>query len=419
MKDHGVLYPTLYQEDDSGLESALALRDTVGLPKDKIYLIGLNPEQDAYIGNAKDPAGLTTIANNVINWRNHAETYGYTDTYFYGMDEARGDSLLSQRPAWQTVHKNGGKIFVAGKGSELLKVVDILDTSVVGQTLNATQAGLWHDYGHEIFSYGNPQVGIENPEIYRRNYGYTLWNAGYDGAMDFAYQYKYGQTIWNDYDHDSGTGTRYRDHVFAYPISDGVIDTIQWEGFREGVDDTRYVASLIKIEGNDTSAKTIVSAGLSHNENMTTIRKMVIEQILPQVNRAPVLAAIGNTSVRAGSPLTFTVRATDPDGNRLTYSASNLPANATFNPTTRTFTWAPVTDQVGIYTVTFSVTDGSLSDSETVWITAIVKAGQTTPVYPSLESECTWIPEYPAVTVFFGIVALFGLMVYAVRFWRG
>ena len=30
------------------------------------------------------------------------------------MDEARGDNLLSERPAWQTVHNNGGKMFVAG-----------------------------------------------------------------------------------------------------------------------------------------------------------------------------------------------------------------------------------------------------------------------------------------------------------------
>ena len=35
------------------------------------------------------------------------------------MDEAKGDVLLSQRPAWQTVHNNGGKMYAAGNGSEL------------------------------------------------------------------------------------------------------------------------------------------------------------------------------------------------------------------------------------------------------------------------------------------------------------
>ena len=304
MIEHGVLYPTLYQQDNAKLDTALALRDTAGLPKDKIYLLGTWVGHDSYIGNGSTPAELAAIADTVINWRNHTETYGYRDTYFYGLDEVKGDILLSQRPAWQTVHKNGGKIFVAGKGSELLKMGDILDTSVVYSTLNATQAGLFHNYGHEILSYGNPQVGIENPEIYRKNYGFTLWNAGYDGAMDFAYQYRYGQSIWNDYDHVSGTGTRYRDHVFAYPTSNGVIDTIQWEGFREGVDDTRYVASLIKTEGSITSAKTIVSAGLSTNENMTAIRKKVIERILsPQIYRAPVLATADSYRTNEDTPL--------------------------------------------------------------------------------------------------------------------
>ena len=50
------------------------------------------------------------------------------------------------------------------------------------------------------------------------------------------------------------------------------------------------------------------------------------------VNHAPVLTAIGNKTTGAGSPLIFTVNATDPDSNTLTYSAANLPANATFTP---------------------------------------------------------------------------------------
>ena len=32
--------------------------------------------------------------------------------------------------------------------------------------------------------------------------------------------------------------------AFVYPTVDGVIDTVQWEGYREGVDDVRYVTTL-------------------------------------------------------------------------------------------------------------------------------------------------------------------------------
>ena len=52
-------------------------------------------------------------------------------------------------------------------------------------------------------------------------------------------------------------------------------------------------------------------------------------------NRAPVLAAIGNKSVAENAALTFTLSATDADGNTLTYSATGLPTGATLNATTR------------------------------------------------------------------------------------
>jgi len=33
-------------------------------------------------------------------------------------------------------------------------------------------------------------------------------------------------------------------HSMVYRTTDGVIDTIQWEGYREGIDDVRYVTTL-------------------------------------------------------------------------------------------------------------------------------------------------------------------------------
>jgi uncharacterized delta-60 repeat protein len=90
-------------------------------------------------------------------------------------------------------------------------------------------------------------------------------------------------------------------------------------------------------------------------------------------NLPPVLDPIGDKSVNEGQTLTFTVSATDPEGGLLTYSASNLPSGASFNPSTRTFTWTPSYRQVGSYpNVVFTVTDQGtpqLSDSEAITIT--------------------------------------------------
>ena len=277
MKDHGISYPQLYQPDyqpdDDLLDTALSIRVASGMPLDRIYL----GEWNAHLGNATDAAGLTKVAKLVKNWRNHTTAYGFGATYFLGMDEVRGGLLLSQRDAWQVVHDNGGKIVATSYDTTdpIELTGDILDAANIGTKINATAASVMHRYGHEIYLYNQPQVGIENPAIYRKNYGFTLWSSGYDGAMNFAYQYGFGNNIWNDF--DSG---HVRDHVFAYPTSDGVIDTIQWEGWSEGVDDTRYVATLMKKEGSDTSARAIVSGSLSKGEDMQTIREKVIDRIL-------------------------------------------------------------------------------------------------------------------------------------------
>jgi hypothetical protein len=84
---------------------------------------------------------------------------------------------------------------------------------------------------------------------------------------------------------------------------------------------------------------------------------------------APVFERVGDQYVTAGGTLTFTVNATDPDGDPLTYASANLPDGAAFNPTTREFTWTPRLDQVGTYpNVLFYVTDGIFTATENMWI---------------------------------------------------
>jgi len=91
------------------------------------------------------------------------------------------------------------------------------------------------------------------------------------------------------------------------------------------------------------------------------------------VNRAPVLTLSTSTpTVGEGATLTapaFTVTATDADSDPLTYSATGLPAGATFDTSTGAFSWTPGYTQAGSYLVTFSVTDGTDSDTESATIT--------------------------------------------------
>ncbi|MCP4371133.1 MAG: hypothetical protein GY797_23915, partial [Deltaproteobacteria bacterium] len=95
--------------------------------------------------------------------------------------------------------------------------------------------------------------------------------------------------------------------------------------------------------------------------------------LVSSYNNAPILEPIGDQSVNEEELLEFTVTASDPDGDNLTYSASNLPSGATFDPATRVFTWTPEQELAGTYIdILFTVTDDGdppLSDSEAITIT--------------------------------------------------
>jgi hypothetical protein len=86
----------------------------------------------------------------------------------------------------------------------------------------------------------------------------------------------------------------------------------------------------------------------------------------------PVLDPIGNKTVDEGQLLEFVITATDRDGDLLSYSASNLPTGAAFDPLNQTFTWTPDYTQAENYNVLFTVTDNGtppMSASETITIT--------------------------------------------------
>jgi hypothetical protein len=102
-----------------------------------------------------------------------------------------------------------------------------------------------------------------------------------------------------------------------------------------------------------------------------------------------VLNSIGSKSVDEGNLLTFTVTASDPDGDGLTFSASNVPSGASFNPSTRVFSWTPAIGDAGDYNVQFTVTDnGSPPDSDLEIITITV-------VDPSVGNLA---PDQPVIT---------------------
>lgn len=98
----------------------------------------------------------------------------------------------------------------------------------------------------------------------------------------------------------------------------------------------------------------------------------------PPVNQAPALDMIADQAVDEAQPLSFTIHATDPDGDTLSYSASPLPPGASLGSTSGAFSWTPTYQQAGSYAITFSATDGRATSSQAVPI--VVSDANTIPV---------------------------------------
>ncbi|MAE67722.1 MAG: hypothetical protein CMJ18_25995 [Phycisphaeraceae bacterium] len=212
---------------------ALQIRREEGMTGTALYFNGLITR------NPRETEALERLEQEVRRFREVFEPYGIDELYVYGLDEAHGERLRSQRPAWEAVRRAGGRIFVAGGPENFKAMGDLLDVMVWSGVPTREEAARWHGIGHRVFDYANPQVGVESPEINRRNFGFVLWRANYDGAMTWAYQSSYTQGLWNDFNCDR------RASAFAMPTLDAPIDTIAWEGYREGIDDIRYGSTLL------------------------------------------------------------------------------------------------------------------------------------------------------------------------------
>lgn len=101
------------------------------------------------------------------------------------------------------------------------------------------------------------------------------------------------------------------------------------------------------------------------------------------VNDAPVLASIGDKQVSEDATLAFAVAATDEDDTMLTFSldATSSSKGMTLS-STGAFSWVPANEHVGTHEVTITVSDGLLTDSETITIT--VDAVNDAPVLTSI-----------------------------------
>lgn len=99
--------------------------------------------------------------------------------------------------------------------------------------------------------------------------------------------------------------------------------------------------------------------------------------INPAVNHPPEFDSISNQNGFFGEEISFTVSATDPDNDTLTYSVTNLDNSPTIDSQTGEFTWTPQNSQPPVdailYSAYFKVDDGTVEIPMTVRIDVYVR----------------------------------------------
>jgi hypothetical protein len=135
----------------------------------------------------------------------------------------------------------------------------------------------------------------------------------------------------------------------------------------------------------DSSANNrVFTVTFSASDGLASDAETVTLSVL-NANRAPVITSIAAQSLTGGLEYDLDIVATDADGDTLTYSASGLPEGSIFVPLTRTFSWIPSDEQRGMHNVTFTVSDGDISVSETVAMT--VALGNEAPVLQAIGTQ--------------------------------
>jgi hypothetical protein len=313
---HGIRNPSIYQKLATGkLPDVMRLRQEADIDTTRLLYLGVNISSDRAEENK------AVLLRDIADAKKIAADFGVKDIYFYARDEAKDDELAEQVPIWDLVRAGDGKVMAAGWRSDGRRLgnFDITggseDLYVCNGMLNKSEADSWHSKGKLIYSYQNPTGGRHLPETWRRNYGLLLWQFNYDGGMPYAWQESYGNS-WNDFDHDS-----LQDISFTYPTMGGPIDTVQWEGLREGIDDLRYLSTLLETldskEGRESPSAeearqwvdALRSAPLGQ-QDLAALRSQMIGHILAlQGYSPPVDAGLIITDLRSD--------ALDADGNTM------------------------------------------------------------------------------------------------------
>ena len=158
--------------------------------------------------------------------------------YFWTVDEPSDERQIKEGET------RAQRILAAGAKA----VCTINSSGAIARLAPLHEAIIWNGTPQENGSAPRPgmvdwtywQCIVENPLDNRYRNGFWLWQHDLAGAWPYTYF-----SVSPKLDpFDDWSGTLRGGYCTVYPTADGIIPTIQWEAYREGIQDMRYLATL-------------------------------------------------------------------------------------------------------------------------------------------------------------------------------
>ena len=236
--------------DFTDLDVRLAMAKRAGLTRTPFTWLGHSQAYTPSPGHPTAPHTEKETADRLKKFITAVHLFcdskGYPRPALYGYDEASGEQLRLLKQGYKAITDAGGLVTAACYGNYFDEIGKALTLPIVfggAQTrkgrlsIRASQR-----LGYECWIYNTPATNLPaSASVYRRRYGLAMWRNGENGAAPWEFCGMPRKRNGTAYDNSS------TDPIFAvaYPTWNGKpIDTIIYEAYREGVYDTRYMATL-------------------------------------------------------------------------------------------------------------------------------------------------------------------------------
>lgn len=282
----------------------------------------------------------TALLARVHNWSASA------DMYILAQDEPDNTAMTQVKPSYITMKNNGSKFMLDTDPASATKnggagiLGNLIDNPIIAiyqptvGYYNQSALAVWKATGaSKVLIYDYYQAGIEKPESYRKNYGYALWNSSFSGTWLFSYGFQYGQNALNQFD---SVPAGYRTEAFVFPINNGVIPKVEWEGMGQATVDAQYADKLMSLT-NRTFVNQTIQAGIASGD-MSSIRQNMTNLILAAYgNGNPPEASFTKDSNGGAIPITVSFTDTSTNGPTSWRWFNNLVVNSTSQNPALTF----------------------------------------------------------------------------------